>query len=181
MVSTEGRIEKRKLVCVGALVTRGHLLGEVWGEKCFTQQITAAVLVPRVSTQGHAAWACCPGAHSKWRQQQTLVQLWQLWCSVVSPWQQKHRGLWEAWRAASIPLGHPKDLRRRLRVRSSLDEQGWQNILGTESSMWFTDMCKELHMDLIYMSGVKGVREEVIREGLKLVSKSWSWGFPTGL
>lgn len=31
MVSTEGRIEKRKLVYMGALVTRGHLLGEVWG------------------------------------------------------------------------------------------------------------------------------------------------------
>ena len=31
MVSTERRIEKRKLVCMGALVTRGHLLGEVWG------------------------------------------------------------------------------------------------------------------------------------------------------
>lgn len=64
-------------------------LGKCGEQKCFMQQITAAALVPRVSTQGHAAWACCPGAHSKWRQQQTLVQLWQLWCSVVSPWQQE--------------------------------------------------------------------------------------------
>lgn len=40
--------------------------------------------------------------------------------------------------------------------------------------MEFTEVNKQLHIDLIYMSGVKDACEEVIREAFEEIIKSWS-------
>ena len=130
-----------------------------------------------VSTQVHEAWACFPRVHGKWRQKHRDYYS-PIWWACDS---RKHSGLWESQRGASTPLGHSKNLRRKLRVRSSSDEQGWQNLLGTESSIWFTDTYKELHMDLVSCLGwgcVQGSDKRIERgnQGPVMRFSYWSLG-----
>lgn len=100
-------------------------------------------------------------------------------CSVISLWQ------WGAQRAMagsmgiSIPLGIPVVEEETMSQKLARWIQRAE-YSGHRGGLESTEVNKELHVDLTYMSGVKGACEEVIREGFEEVIKSCSWGFPTG-
>lgn len=70
---------KKTAITLGGegLITKGLFLGGKCEQKCFIKQVTVGDLLWCVSTQVSKARDYSPGAHSKWRQQQTdhMVQL----------------------------------------------------------------------------------------------------------